>query len=97
MESSRGCICAQCPLTVPSRTNVKSLTSIPSHRNTCPVMATRSTRIPSPETWSDSRVALPEKTHTHINPWIEDFIFNLNVLTGIKTLYVQLKLQTKKE
>lgn len=62
IESSSGQICVHLPLTVPSRNPDKSLTSIHSHRNIFPVMATRSTRIPSPETWSDNRDVFPVKT-----------------------------------
>lgn len=62
MESSRGWTCDHRPLTTPSRTPAKSWTSMHSHKKTCPVTATTSTRKPSPETWSDSRVAFPVKT-----------------------------------
>lgn len=62
MESSRAQICDHRPLTAPSRITVKSLMLIHSHRKTCPVMATTSTRKPSPDTWSDSRVAFSVKT-----------------------------------
>lgn len=66
MESLRGRMCAHRPLTVPSRSPIRSLTSIHSHSNTLPVMATRSTRFPSPETWSDTCVAFPVKTQVQI-------------------------------
>lgn len=90
MESSRGHTCAQCPLTVPSRTPVKSLTSKHSQRNTCPVIVDRTARIPSPETWSNNLVALPVKRHTQI----EDLKILLQIRPGIGIRNVQLRLKT---
>lgn len=67
MVPSAGSMRAQHPLTVPSRSPVRSLTSTHSHRNTCPVEATSSRRVASPETWTDKRPVFPakKKTHTH--------------------------------
>lgn len=69
MVSSRAQICDHRPLTGPSRITVKSLKLIHSHRKTCPVMATTSTRKPSPETWSDTRVefSISTKIKQHKN------------------------------
>lgn len=60
-QSSRAWMCDHRPWTAPSRIPIQSLMPTHSHRKTCPVIATRSTRKPSPETWSDSRVAFPVK------------------------------------
>lgn len=65
-ESSRGRMWVQRPLTVPSRTPDKSLASAHSQRKTRPVMTTSSTRIPSPETCSVSRVEFPAWKEEHM-------------------------------
>lgn len=60
-ESSRGRMWVQRPLAVPSRTPDKSLESAHSQRKTRPVTTTSSTRIPSPDTCSVSRVGFPAR------------------------------------
>lgn len=65
-ESSRGRTWVQRPLTVPSRTPDKSLASAHSQRKTRPVTTTSSTRIPSPDTCSVSRVEFPARKEEHM-------------------------------